>query len=633
MKAAPHTPDTTACDREVIHAPGSIQPHGILLALDPADLRVRQMSENAPDAVGLPGADLLDRPILDHFVPQYRDELGKLLAESDTPFSNPLRVPLLAGGTETVFDGIAHRTGDAIILELENRNDVNSADRPSSRSLDHHFQLTARSLMRVRGAASMAEAAAIVCEELRGFTAFDRVMLYRFAPDFHGEVIGEARRDNLEPFLGLHYPASDIPKQARELYKRNWIRLIYDVHAVPAGLVPPGEPLDLSQSVLRSVSPIHIEYLKNMGVRSSMSISLLDQDELCGLIACHHYEAPLFVPYSMRASCVHYGLVIAAQLTAKELQISHEDESPRHLSLNDLTKKLSGAKNFLEGLRSHARPLMDLVRASGIAIAHEDEVVTAGSTPATSFIRRLLDHLDDGPDTEYFATSSLPAELPQFDPPADTAAGVLAIDLGVDWRLLFFRPEDIETVRWGGDPNKAVDPDRPLTPRASFAEWKESVRGKSRPWSDADLHLAHELRASLMAFIVQQNFQFERLHRELAEKNREIEQFAYTVSHDLKSPLVTVNGYAGAMEEDLDAGDEAAARDALQRIQRAAKKMENLIEELLEFSRIGRHPGVMTPVDMARLMNELRADFALRCEEAGVDLEIDPLDVSITGYE
>ncbi len=617
------TLDLNECDKEPIHIPGVVQPHGVILVLDPDTLVVQKCSANTLDLLHVAPDQLLGRPFTEWVDPEVRTHFPEALQPTDRQFSNPLHVPVCPPDLRLDFDGIVHRTDDALILELEP-----TADRPEekilSRSLEHHFRLTERSLPRLHQETSIRRIAAIICDEVRRFTGFDRVMLYRFAPDFHGEVIGEARQEQLEPLLGLHYPATDIPKQARELYKRNWVRLIHDVRSTPVPLVPAtGDPLDMSDCALRGVSPIHIQYLKNMGVASSMSISLLSDGELWGLIACHHYSGPHFVSYAKRISCVHFGIMASSQIRLRRGQIAAEELSSRRADLVLETRQISGHAEFRDAMSLRADSLMRIVRADGMTvIIGGRQEVRAGTLPSSDFVDRLYPMIGtDRPGSDQpFYSHALGQDLPALAPVPSESAGVLQIELGDQWTVLFFRSELVQTVRWGGDPNKAMDPAQPLTPRQSFAEWSEQISGQSRLWSDPDLTIADELRSSLMAFVVLRNRQLDQVNRHLAAKNAEVAQFAYTVSHDLKSPLVTVSGYVGALEEDLALNDKEAVADSLERIKRATRRMGTLIDELLKFSRIGSHSERRVAIDLNPLIAEVASDFELRIRSVGATL-------------
>ncbi|MGC1479339.1 MAG: ATP-binding protein [Chthoniobacterales bacterium] len=624
MAAIPRpTPTLSNCDTEPIHVPGLVQPHGLLFVLDAKTLVVKRCSANTEEILGVAPEQIVGTPIPDWLPPKIRSLLPQGLQPDRRQFSNPLHIPWGNAENQIDFDGIVHSLDDGLLLELEPAT-AESEDLVSARSLDHHFRLTEQAIPALQRESSVHRIAELMCSELRAFTGFDRVMLYRFAPDFHGEVIGEARRDDLEPFLGLHYPATDIPKQARELYKRNWVRLIHDVQATPVPLVPDAAPLDMSDCTLRAVSPIHIQYLKNMGVASSMSISLLDDGELWGLIACHHYSGPHFVPYAKRASCVHFGVVASSQMALRREQVAAQTLANRRAELVEITRRVSNELDFRTAMGTYADDLCKIVRADGVAVAIDGKwEVVSGCVPPGNFLDGLLADkptLEENPEG-ITVTQHLAKDRPDLANHPSEAAGILFITLAPNWQIVMFRPEVRQTVRWSGNPNKAKESAEALTPRASFEEWSEEVRGQSDPWSKTDQTLARELRFSLLAFVVLRNHQLDQLNRQLIAKNAEVAQFAYSVSHDLKSPLVTVSGYIGALEEDLALRDDEAVNDSLDRIKRATARMGTLIEELLQFSRIGYQNGIPKTVDLDALIAEIRAEFEVRFQKVGGTLE------------
>ena len=302
--------DLNDCDREPIHIPGTIQPFGVLIALD-EEMKVTQISDNVIDHLSLGVDETLDRPLSEIVEPAGAEEVRSVLREQRWQDANPLSIS--AGGKR--FDGIVHQHEGAAILELEPNPET-----PEERSIHHPFRAA---LLRMQRASTLSELAAIITQEMRRTTGFERVMFYRFHEDGSGSVDAEARDAAHEPYLGLRYPASDIPAQARRLYLQNWLRLIFDADQKPARIVPAlrpdtGAPLDLSFSVLRSVSPIHIEYMKNMGVRASMSISLIVQNQLWGLISCLNHTGPRRVSHRIRSACEFMGRLASLQIASFE---------------------------------------------------------------------------------------------------------------------------------------------------------------------------------------------------------------------------------------------------------------------------------------------------------------------------
>ena len=336
--------------------PGSVQPRGVLLAVSDPDFVVQQVSENLADLVGIDWREALGRPLAAVLGVAPAEAIARSAsAFGDLRERNPVEITLDVDGDPVPVDALLHRTvlrgapaqGDAaapageppassLVVELE------PARGPRPFSFPNTYQAVRGTVGELNRASSLSELYDITAEAVRTLTGFDRVMVYRYDADYNGEVVAEAKAPHLNSFLGLHYPASDIPAQARALYEKNWIRLISDVDYMPARLQPPahpvdGLPLDLTYSTLRSVSPIHIEYLKNMGVRASMSISLLRDDKLWGLIACHHYSGPHAPPYATRAAAEFLGSTLSLRLVdrAQQDEVAPGPAGPVHPGLAD----------------------------------------------------------------------------------------------------------------------------------------------------------------------------------------------------------------------------------------------------------------------------------------------------------
>ncbi len=355
----------------------------------------------------------------------------------------------------------------------------------------------------------------VAVKELRRLTGFDRVMYYRFDRDWNGEIVAEDRRPDLEPFLGLHYPASDIPAQARALYARNWLRFIGDRTASPAALVPAdnpstGEPLDLSYSVLRSVSPIHLQYLANMGVTASMSVSVLDGDELIGLIACHHYSGPLVPPAAVRATCEFLAQTVSMLLVSRRRDRAIARAAEAESLIHRIRIAIGTHSSVLDALRAEAPSMLQLTDATGIAVSVDGAGFTEGAVPDPDAVARIVSLTQaHTPDDAMFATDSLTRLDPELEGVADTASGVLALFLDGQGYVLFFRPELVEHVHWGGDPREkpvrvGVDGVSRLSPRGSFALWRETVRGRSHPWDQGELLSAPYVRREIIGSLLRQ---------------------------------------------------------------------------------------------------------------------------------
>jgi len=575
--------DLTDCDREPIHIPGTIQPYGVLLALAEPELTVAQVSENVGDHLPLGIENILGQPLSSIIDSTSVDELREALREARWYEANPFRIN--AHGRR--FDGIVHRYEGTVILELEP-----NPGPPKPMPLYHPFR---QALMRMQRVSTLAELADVVVQQMQQVTGFERVMFYRFHEDGHGSVDAEAKAPGFETYLGLHYPASDIPAQARQLYLKNWLRLIFDARATPARIVPTlrpdtGGPLDLSFSVLRSVSPIHLEYMANMGVRAAMSISLIVGDRLWGLISCLNHTAPRRISHEMRAACEFLGRLTSLQIAAlenRELLALRASRRATEDALARAMRESAATESVLAVLLAHPTELMGLVGADGAAWVSTGEPVTCGRTPPPALIQEIAAWVEEREAFRPFSTTSLGAMFPQALPASGVASGLLTFALpgAPQRRLLWFRPEIIKTVNWGGNPTKpvAADSGERLRPRHSFALWQEEVRFHSHPWTASDLEATDELQRRAIEVD---------LERQLLSEQRAVrmrDDVIAVVSHDLRNPLSTIQLTAGLMLNTASAcGEETLKllRVAVERIRRSSTHMQALIDDLLDLARI-----------------------------------------------
>lgn len=628
--------DLTNCDREPIHIPGRIQPHGVLLALEEPTLVVRQVSQNSFHYLGLLPEQLLNQPLDVLLLPAECAAVRHALQQSTTGAPNFLPITVVAHGELRRFDAITHRHDGLLIVELENQHALDLAEKPGDKADDLYLVLMRRVMAQLQTATTLREACAMLAQEVQVFTGFDRVMIYKFHEDDHGEVIAEALASGQESFLGLHYPASDIPRQARRLYTLNWLRAIVDAHYTPVDLVPllnplTNAPLDLSYAVLRSVSPIHLQYMHNMGVASSMSISLLHEGQLWGLIACHHYT-PKYLPYQIRLTCELLGVVMSVQLVMKEFAEDAIDKRHRH-QINSRLLQAVAEDGLIEGLTADTQDLLTLIDADGAAILFEDGCQLVGHTPPLEEVKALVSWLQQQPPGSplagpVFQTDSLSTLYPPALAYKEQACGLLGITLAKargDY-ILFFRPEVRQTVNWSGNPHKPVEVDENgatiLTPRKSFALWQETVDRKSLPWTASQHALAQELRNTLVVFIIERVQQMAQMNQELQQRNTELDAFAYIASHDLKEPLRGINSYAYYLNENYQDKLDTDAQSRLHGLMRLTKRMDDLLDSLLHFSRVGRTEMQSEEVDLNEVLAEALEMIHARREETGGTIRI-----------
>jgi two-component system, chemotaxis family, sensor kinase Cph1 len=507
--------DLTNCDQEPIHIPGAIQPHGALLVLDCDTCRIIQTAGATEALLGRPPEALLGRTPECLLQPDQINLVRELCA--DAPLTQPRHFldPALRVQASRPVDASVHRVGDHLVLEYVPAHVQDGVQRDPLAVLQELID-------GLDQATSLRVLCQLTTERVRRVTGYDRVMVYRFQDDGSGWVYAESRDTRLKSFLDLHYPAADIPVQARALYLRNWLRLIARIDYTPAKLIPEinprtGQPLDMSYATLRDVSPIHREYLRNMGVAASMSISIVVDGRLWGLIACHHYS-PRLLSRHLRAACELFGPICSSQIQARQ----HADDMEVRLSsrgiLQTILSGLAGSADFAERLVSASPSLIDYIVAGGAAVSaiergglalYLDNAIRAlGRTPPEEYLLPLAKWVvarlnDDG----VFQTDRLGEQWPPARQFAQVASGLLAISVSRQPGdlILWFRPEVVETVNWGGDPTKPVElgpnGDR-LTPRKSFEVWTQEVRGRSAPWSALEIQAAINLRVALLEVII-----------------------------------------------------------------------------------------------------------------------------------
>ncbi len=584
------------CDREPIHIPGLVQPHGALIALDTAGT-VTHVSANARGLLGATVPAVGERLQPAHF--ESHPQVHELLTEAqdgdaDTIDGDTGNVDVRLNGW--LFDLIVHRSAGGVIAEFELR--------PAAKDEVADFALKAhRGMDKLKRQTSIDALLALAVTAVRQLTGFDRVMAYRFRHDDSGEVMAEDRVDALEPFVGRRYPASDIPAQARRLYIVNTLRLIADVHAVPVAVTADSAalpPLDMSHCVLRSVSPIHIEYLCNMGVGASMSISIVINGRLWGMLACHHRTAHQ-VPYSVRMACDVLAQVLAANVQSLLSRARAKQAAAEAALRGRLIAAVLHADDPVPALWSMAAELADSFEAGAVVIAQEARLHVQGDLPPESAARIVQWLADRDTARDAVVTTQTLADLP-----ADVAAlcapwcGLLALrfdDFAGGW-LVMLRKEQIETIRWGGKPDKEYTsgPLGPrLTPRGSFDIWKEIVRGTSVPWTAEQMEFARQLRDELVRAGAAR----------LAEMNRARTQLLAMLGHDLRDPLQSIAMAAKVLERG-DPGDTGARMG--QRIQSSSSRMTRLIGQVLDASRLQTGGGLQmqfVETDLARLVEDL----------------------------
>lgn len=602
--------DLTNCDREPIHIPGKVQSHGFLVAVNSDTYTISYISKNIEQYVGVAAQTMLGKHItqLEPYLELSADkaQLTQLLnlAKNSKPgdIINPLSINVKNKG----YNLIIGRSDNELIMEFETTDS----------DLDLDIQKTiGRSVAEILSGKNLSVLLQNAAVEVKKIINYDRVMVYKFNDDGHGEVVAEVKNDDLEPFLGLHYPASDIPKQARELYKLNLTRIIADVNSESSAIITYQEdeaPLDLTHSVLRAVSPIHIQYLKNMGVGSSFSISLIAHGELWGLIACHNYS-PRFIDYKARDASKLIGQILSSALEYRQ----DEEDSEKLVALNEAVANIADYikkdTDITIALTKNKTTIKDVTTGTGVALIFDGEVSPLGNTPAPEHIKEIVEWLRANMIDGLYYSHRFPEIFPGAKKYSDVASGIMACMLSKELgeMIIWFKPEQIKSITWAGNPEKPVEQSEngllQLSPRKSFDSWNQIVKNTSEKWKNDELAAVLKVREDIIYAINRKANEIRLLNEKLQVAYDELDTFSYTISHDLRTPLSSIKNYSELLLATNKSLDDSAKK-MIERIVKGTDKMSMLIKEILHYSRVGRSELEVHPIDMAKLLTEIKRE-------------------------
>ena len=590
------------CESEPIHLPGQIQQNGFLVAVD-KDYIIRFCSANVTQ-VNFEVKDLLDKHI------------NVLLQEVDCSDVEEY----ISRGKFNSFDLLyctidgqsysltLHQSGNYFVLEFEKGN-------PHEKESPSFYSQTQRFVSRLNQTETLEALCQSACEQIAEFSGYDRVMVYCFDEQYNGEVIAESKQEHLESFRGLHYPHTDIPEQARKLYLKNIMRMIPDVHYTPSPILTRiedanNESLDLGQAVLRSVSPIHIEYLKNMGVGATLTISLTMDGRLWGLIACHHYSARSLGKI-VRMACLLQATLLNSQIVIHELVKDFRLKA----GIDDNFSKLKQwfSEHGSDQIKGLAQLLLEVPEATGVYILNNGKSEGAGILPPSATLNALLEYLEAEAGNQ-LATHNLEELTGLTD--LNGCAGLLYQKLPVGAAILWFRQEIVREIFWGGEPKKAIIRDeRGLHPRKSFEKWQEIFAGPSQRWHNAEVEasrkVAHEYSIYLNAQLkVELDKQQEMVVEKLKMANEELEHMHWLSMHDLKEPLRKMSVFASILEADDEANISPNGKFYLQRIKSSAERLNALVEDMLVYIRVRNSKETFEDVDLKPLLEEVYQSLA-----------------------
>jgi two-component system, chemotaxis family, sensor kinase Cph1 len=626
----------TSLKQPSIHTLTKVQSHGVLLVLQEPDLVVLQVSDNTVSMFGVAPNRLLGQPLEQIFDVFQVEKFRADLQDQNFERSNYSKVWVLKStDSYSIFDAVFHRSPDgALILELEPTQKDEHIPFLSFYHLAKTSLLQGRGFTNDRSLANLLAFGKNVVAQVREMTGFDRVMLYKFDDDGHGEVLAEDKVAQMDSYLGLHFPESDIPLPARKMFLANQIRVIPDTRAQSVEMIPTQQPLtdrptDLTLANLRSAVPCHTEYLHNMGVGASLTISLIADGYLWGIIACHH-QTPKSVSYELRKACELLGQVIFAEISTIEQIVDSSYRSKLAHDRSVAVDRMSQSASFVDGLMGYEPNLLDLFAAEGAAVYVGGEWTTIGQTPPPAELDYLVQWLNANVQDEVFSTDSLSALDPDAERFKDVASGLLSICLSPNSYILCFRPEVLRAVNWGGDPHhpfQVVETagDLSLYPRKSFQLWKETVRLHSLLWKAVEIESAIELRSAIVKIVLRQAEQLALLATDLVRSNAELKQFAYVASHDLQEPLHQVASYVQLLGTRYTKELDRDAKEFIGLAVEGVNLMQNLIDDVLVYSKLDLQGIEWEPTDvgiaLSRALNHLRGQI----RETGAIVTADPM--------
>jgi light-regulated signal transduction histidine kinase (bacteriophytochrome) len=616
--------DATLCDAEPIHIPGAIQPHGIVLGISPSTLGISAVSANIfPAGNGNP-RDLLGAPLAQVIDPASLDQV--LAADLSPGHSARITRLCLAGHAGAPLRAVLHGHQDNILLEAEF-----SLPHPVPDAFDH-FESFEGAILRLKKTPDVEATCQRLVDEIRRLTGHNRVMMYRFAADWTGEVIAESSDGRLPAFMGLHFPVSDIPAQARELYRHSVIRHIPDVGYEPVPVLScDSDPIDLSRSGLRSVSPLHLAYLRNMGLGAAMSISVTQNGVLWGLVIGHH-GTPSHVAAEHRQSSVLLTQLAAARFgLLEEARVARRSSAVKAVESAMLHDAARGGAG-LDAVLRNGGTMLDMLGATGLALSSGGIVTTLGETPTGPKLQGLLAWLGER-EAPVLAVDNLAAYYP-LGAGMPEAAGLLAVPLGgaAQNLLVWFRKESKRVVHWAGEPIKAMElvgGEERQMPRRSFEPWPIEVRGRSRAWSPLDVAAANSLRDTVAEVVVRGSLDLVRMNAQLLRSNQELEAFSYVASHDLKEPLRQIEIFGTLLQRAFSRRE--TPPEKIERwfdgVLSSSRRLRVLIDDLASFARLGGESRPFAPADLNDAVRESLLNLETRMAEAGGTVHAEPLPV------
>lgn len=614
------------CDQEPIHIPGTIQPHGFLLALDRESLHITFCSENIISFTGSSHKQLLNKNAVHLFHPDCIDIIKECASGQPgnaVTFTTDFLNKQFIFSTHINDEGVIILESEAVTIETQD-------------PAENQFELSRQFIGYMEDTHTLVQLCEMVAKGIKKITGYDRVMVYRFDKNYNGEVIAESKEEKLESFLGLHYPHTDIPVQARQLYIKNLLRVIVDMDYKPAPIytidTEGTKNLDLSYSILRSVSPIHVQYLQNMGVGGTLTISLIHKKKLWGLIACHHYGAKYLSP-EIRMAARLQGHFITSQIEIRQQNEEYEiSKKSRDAADQLISKKFDLNREALFQIVNDPNILF-LCKAIGVSLLIDNVIYKSGITPSDEEIHMLAQHLSVVSNHTEFHTDSLIKSVPGLKTISERTPGINFFPLNENSSncVIWYRLETISEVFWAGDPAKSIEKDKNgLSPRKSFESWKETIKNHSNPWLPYELHSSsnfiNALQKQLSAiYLAEEEEKQRQLAQILKETNSELENINWISTHDLQEPLRKIQIISSFIMADENADIPSRISDKIGKINYSAGRMQTLLKDILRYTKLKDNAEAFETVSLNSLLSEVLSDMDESLKAQHATMHIDKL--------
>ena len=612
MKSYPKITDINKCEDEPIHLIPNVQQFGCLLVLDYKDTII-QCSNNTIDILNIASQELLGTKIDKHISLDLKNTSG----------NNPIittcnTIPILIN---------VHEYESYVILDIEQLSDTDWDQ-------FQFQQYMINSLNNLSNCNNLTDLSNNITQTTKDLFDYDRVMLYKFDEHWNGQIIAETKEEHLTSWLGINYPATDIPANARQLFLKQGVRVISNVEETNAALTPTvncvtNSLTDISKSHFRAASPFHIEYLKNMKVSATLTCAIVNDDKLWGLIACHNYSAKS-LSFQKRQACLLYSKMISNQISIKQSNFYLQKINNHSTVRLKLVENMSEKWDLIKGLTQHNVTGLNLLESDSFIIAYNDTIYNLGNTLEQTILKKLIKELEQlTKQSDYFISNNISEDINWLKTYSKDISGVMyfRISKKSNESVLWIRKEKIDTKIWGGNLDKInieKETNSRLSPRKSFEKWSQSVKHTAVKWEAHEVSAAKALVNDIKNIIVTKFSEVNKLNKQLRNLNQELESFSYSVSHDLRGPLRGIDGFANILKEDYFDVLDDFGKESVETIINSAEKMNSLMDDILSYSGLSKVDKIDDYHNLNNIISDVLKDNDLLKNNPKTNIIINP---------